>query len=173
MIQAAGKPSEPESELAKGKDEAMISIRKSETADTRTCDFANVTKCTLLNSSVQHIADVRRGLAFFQSMISEAATNHDPDKLTDIDSFHADFVTGFKETSWWDQHRKLNRHHLTMADGVPPDVNLIDVLDFITDCVMAGMARSGSVYDLKLPPELLERAFQNTVAMLKSQIVVE
>ena len=38
---------------------------------------------------------------------------------------------------------------------------------------MAGMARSGSVYPLKLPPELLERAFQNTVERLKSQVVVE
>jgi len=36
----------------------MIVIRKSETADTRTCDFANVTKETLLKSSVQHIGDV-------------------------------------------------------------------------------------------------------------------
>ena len=30
----------------------MIEIRKSETADTRSCDFANVSKQTLLNSSV-------------------------------------------------------------------------------------------------------------------------
>jgi hypothetical protein len=52
-------------------------------------------------------------------------------------------------------------------------VNLIDVLDFIADCVMAGMARSGSVYPLHLSPELLERAFQNTVALLKSQVTVE
>ena len=47
-----------------------------------------------------------------------------------------------------------------------------DVLDFIADCVMAGMARSGSVYELKLPTELLERAFQNTVELLKAQVVV-
>ena len=60
-----------------------------------------------------------------------------------------------------------------MEDGIPADVNLIDVLDFIADCVMAGMARSGSVYPLKLSPELLERAFQNTVELLKAQVVVE
>jgi hypothetical protein len=81
-------------------------------------------------------------------------------------------VTGFAQTGWWDRHRKLNRHHLTMADGIPDNVNLIDVLDFIADCVCAGMARSGSVYPLNLPPELLERAFQNTVELLKSEIVV-
>lgn len=150
----------------------MIEIRKSETADTRTCDFANVTKETLLASSKQHIGDVRLGLAFFRRMLNDAAANHDPDKLTDIDGFHADFVTGFKQTGWWDRHRQLNRHHLNMADGVRDDVNLIDVLDFIADCVMAGMARSGSVYPLKLSPELLESAFQNTVELLKREVVV-
>ena len=151
----------------------MIQIQKSETADTRTCDFANVSKETLLASSKQHIRDVRRALDFFMARVCEAGQVHDPDKITDIDSFHADFVTGFKQTGWWDRHRKLNRHHLTQDDGIPDDVNLIDVLDFISDCVMAGMARSGSVYALKLPPELLERAFQNTVEMLKSEVVVE
>lgn len=151
----------------------MIYISKSETADTRTCDFKNVDKQTLLNSSVQHIGDVRRALAFFASMIDEAATRHDTDKLTDIDGFHADFVTGFTQTSWWDRHRQLNRHHLFQDDGIPNDVDLIDVLDLIADCVMAGMARSGSVYDLKLSPELLERAFQNTVTLLKEQVVIE
>jgi hypothetical protein len=151
----------------------MIQIRKSPTADTRTCDFANVSKATLLASSAQHIADVGAALAFFGSLVTRQAVAHDTDKLTDIDGFHADFLTGFKDTGWWDRHRLLNRHHLQQEDGIPADVNLIDVLDFISDCVMAGMARSGSVYPLALPPELLERAFQNTVALLTSQVTVE
>jgi len=151
----------------------MIRIHKSPTADTRTCDFANVTKDTLLASSQQHIADVSSALWFFMTELTAAAKKHDPDKITDIDGFHADFVTGFKQTGWWDRHRKLNRHHLEQPDGCPVDVNLIDVLDYIADCVMAGMARSGSVYPLKLGPELLERAFQNTVELLKREVTVE
>ncbi len=151
----------------------MIRIRKSETADTRTCDFATVSKETLLASSKQHIRDVRKAHQFFRRLLAVAMLNHDPDKLKDIDAFHADFVTGFKEHTWWDRHRSLNRHHLTELDGTPVDVNLIDVLDFIADCVMAGMARSGSVYPLALKPELLERAFQNTVELLKREVTVE
>ncbi len=151
----------------------MIRIQQSQTADTRTCDFVNVTKQTLYDSSVQHIRDVREAHQFFSRKIAEALLAHDTDKLTDIDGFHADFLTGFKVTEWWDRHRKLNRHHLQQEDGIPADVNLIDVLDFIADCVMAGMARSGSVYPLQLPPELLERAFQNTVEMLKHEVVVD
>jgi len=151
----------------------MIRIHPSPTADTRTCDFAHVTKRTLYASSQQHIADVRKALRLFEDLLARAAQTHDPDKLTDLDSFHADFVTGFTQHDWWDRHRRLNRHHLTEPDGVPDDVNLIDVLDFIADCVMAGMARSGSVYPLKLPPDLLERAFQHTVALLTRAVVVE
>ena len=151
----------------------MIKIGKSATADTRTCDYANVSKETLLASSKQHISDVRLALDFFMARVCEAGQRHDTDKLTDIDGFHRDFLTGFTVTEWWNRHRKLNRHHLQQPDGTPVDVNLIDVLDFIADCVMAGMARSGSVYELKLGPELLERAFQNTVALLTSQVVVE
>lgn len=151
----------------------MIKIKKSQTADTRTCDFANVSKETLLASSVQHIGDVGQALAFFSALLTRQAVMHDTDKLTDIDGFHADFLTGFKQQEWWTRHRRLNRHHLQQEDGIPADVNLIDVLDFIADCVMAGMARSGSVYTLKLPPELLERAFQNTVELLKREVVVQ
>lgn len=150
----------------------MIRIHQSKTADTRSCDYANVSKETLLASSHQHIGDVALALAFFRRCLTEAAVRHDVDKITDIDSFHADFVTGFAQTGWWDRHRVLNRHHLGQEDGIPADVNLIDVLDMIADCVMAGMARSGSVYPLALPPELLERAFQNTVELLKAQVEV-
>lgn len=149
-----------------------IVIRPSPTADTRTCDFKAVTRETLLASSHQHIGDVRNALRFFMELLGRALVDHDRDKISDIDGFHADFVTGFEQTGWWDRHRKLNRHHLTQADGIPEDVDLIDVLDHIADCVCAGMARSGGVSPLQLPPELLERAFDNTVAKLKAQIVL-
>jgi hypothetical protein len=151
----------------------MIKIQQSQTADTRTCDFANVSRETLRASSEQHIGDVRVALGFFAQMLHRTAAVHDTDKLTDLDGFHADFITGFTSSGWWERHRSLNRHHLNNDDGIPADVNLIDVLDYIADCVMAGMARSGSVYPLALPPELLERAFQNTVALLKNSVVVE
>lgn len=152
----------------------MIEIKPSPTADTRTCDYKNVTAVELYQSSYQHIQDVHAALTFFADKIMDAATNHDPDKLTDIVGFHHDFVRGFPEgdTPWWDAHRKLNRHHLNQSDGVPEDVNLIDVLDYIADCVMAGMARSGEVYELTMEPEVLMRAFKNTIERLKKEVVV-
>jgi len=150
----------------------MIQIKKSATADTRTCDFANTTKETLAESSRQHIGDVVKALAFFSGQLMERAGGHDYDKLLALDWFHEDFITGFKQTGWWDNHRKIHRHHLNAEDGIPADVNLIDVLEYISDCCMAGMGRSGSVYELKMPPELLQKAFTNTVELLKSQVEV-
>lgn len=152
----------------------MIKIKKSQTADTRTCDYKNVTKETLRKSSIDHILDVQDGLHFFRNQLLEAAAKHDYDKLTQegLKSFHDDFVTGFKRTGWWDNHRKIHRHHLAQADGVPLDVNLIDVLEYITDCVMAGMARSGEVYDISLRKSVLQRAFHNTVELLKQNVEV-
>lgn len=151
----------------------MIKIKKSPTADTHYCDYKATTKDTLYNSSVQHIEDVEKGIRFFKNELTKAALFHDHDKLTDIDQFHEDFLTGFRQTTWWDNHRKVNRHHLLAHDGVPSDVNLIDVMEMIVDCVMAGMARTGRVYPLEIPPVVLQRAFDNTVELLKSNIEVE
>lgn len=150
----------------------MIVIRKSTTADTRTCDHTKVSKHELLHSSIMHIDDVRQGTRFFIEKLYEAAQSHDADKITDIDGFYRDFQTGFEKTEWWDRHRKINRHHLQQEDGVPEDVNLLDVLEMIADCVMAGMARSGSVYPPEISDDVLRRAFDNTVDLLKSQVRV-
>lgn len=150
----------------------MITIRKSKTADTRSCDFTQVSKETLYQSSTQHIDDVRQALKFFGTMLNDAAFVHDFDKLSDIDGFHRDFVTGFEKTEWWTKHKIVNRHHLLEASGVRDDVNLIDVLDMIADCVMAGKARTGDVYPLNIDPAVLMKAFQNTVELLKSQVMV-
>lgn len=150
----------------------MIHIRKSSTADTRTCDVTQVDKATLLNSSRQHIGDVGKAMALFISMLTESAVAHDYDKLTAIDWFYSDFRTKFEQTGWWDNHRKIHRHHLNMADGIPADVNLIDVLEYVADCVMAGMARSGAVHEVLASDELLQTSFRNTVELLKSRVTV-
>lgn len=151
----------------------MITIKKSPTADTRTCDFANTPKEVLLASSHQHIRDVNAGLFFFMERLHAAMELHDWDKIDQIDWFHQDFITGFKQTGWWDNHRKIHRHHLAQEDGVPKDVNLIDIIEYITDCVMAGTARSGTVTEIKMTPELLQLAFQNTIELLKKNVKLE
>lgn len=151
----------------------MIRIQKSETADTRTCDVSKVSKEQLKAASFSHISDVRAALAHFSKKLQEAGERHDFTKLDGIDQFHSDFKTKFEVHEWWDNHRKAERHHIGQDDGVRDDVDLVDVLEFVADCVMAGMARAGSVYDLKLSNEVLQNALKNTTEKLKAEVWVD
>ena len=151
----------------------MITIQPSPSADSRTA-AGNVTKEELLESSKMHISDVQKGMNFFAQMILEAAGNHDHTKLEYIDEFYEDFKTkkdgDFKAGKWFSEHHLTERHHL--LDRCPDDVNLIDVLERIADICMAGMARSGKVYNDALDPAILERAYQNTIQLLLKNIQV-
>lgn len=144
-----------------------IIINKSPTADTRTCDYSKVSKETLLQSSKEHINDVSQGLAYFQNRLKEAAEKHDYTKLSHINEFHKDFQNGFKTKNWYENiHLKNERHHIAHPKGSREDVDLIDVLEFISDGVMAGKARSGEYRKEDLPKGLLDRAFNNTIDKL-------
>lgn len=150
----------------------MIEIKESKTADTRTCDVSKVTKKVLEQSSRQHIQDVKRGLFFFAELLMLAANRHDYTKITDIDQFYADFKTGFKETSWWEMHQKKERHHLSNPEYVQSNVDLLDILEMITDGVMAGIARSGEYRKEEVPDALLRKAFDNTVNLLLHNVTL-
>ena len=68
----------------------MITIQKSPTADTRTCDWSTVTKHQLVLSSLLHIEDVGKGLGLFAAMLVSRAAKHDYDKISEIEQFHSD-----------------------------------------------------------------------------------
>ena len=150
-----------------------IVINPSPTADTRSCDFANVSRSELIKSSVWHIADVKRGLRYISQLLMNIGTAHDADKIEDIYQFHSDFVSGFESTKWWDAHKVKTRHHLQTADGVPDDVNLLDVLECVVDCVMAGKARTGNVTPITIDDQVLQKALANTVNMLMDVVEVK
>jgi hypothetical protein len=114
-------------------------------------------------------------MRYLCGLLDSAAAKHDRDKVTPegLAQFHADFATGFEQTTWWDNHRKINRHHLNEPDGVRDDVDLVDLVEHAVDCATAGMARSGKVYINDLPPEVLQKAFRNTIEKLAFAIKVE
>ena len=153
----------------------MIKIKKSPNADSRTAE-GNTSKSELLGNSVQHIGDVQKGLAWFAEKLIEAGAIHDHTKISGIDDFYDSFSKGltgeaFKAEKWAQLHYLTERHHLN--DHCPEDVTLIDVLERVADITMAGMGRSGKIYDATLDPEILQRAYGNTVKLLADQIVVE
>ena len=77
----------------------------------------------------------------------------------------------FEDGEWYKLHCDNERHHL--LKHCPDDVNLIDVLEMICDCVCAGMARSGCVRDLEIDAEILDRAVRNTVTLLENAVELE
>lgn len=151
----------------------MIKIKKSETADTRTCDYTKVTKEQLLASSKQHISDVRQGIQFFISMLEDASESHDYTKILFIDDFYNDFHNGFKTIDWYKMHQDTERHHLKDPQYIQDDVNLIDVLEMIVDNVMAGKARNGKYREEDIPKDLLIKAYKNTIKLLLDNVEVE
>ena len=140
-----------------------IKIVKSPNADTRSAE-GDVSKEELLNQTLSHILDVRNVGNMLAEKLKDQVIEHDHTKLDYIDEFYQDFVSGkqgaeFKALTWWKKHM-TERHHLN--DSVPEDVNLIDVLEMVIDCTVAGLARSGDVYDITIPNDVLARAINNT-----------
>jgi len=149
-----------------------IVIKKSKTADTRTCDWSKVTRSDLLEASKQHINDVEKGIDYFIDMLVYIRDHHDRTKISQIDKFHEDFKTGFEKTEWWKMHQKEERHHFNNPEYIQENVNLLDIIEQIVDGVMAGMARSGEYRMEPLSNELLQRAYENTAKLLLSKIEV-
>ena len=151
----------------------MIEIKKSPTADSRTAT-GNPTKEDLLQSTIQHINDVQKAMEWMSETLMIISERHDHTKISDINGFYDIYSKKvppdiFKDSKWFKLHL-TERHHLN--DRCPADVNLFDVLERIADITMAGMARSGSIYADTIDPEILVRAYKNTIDLLQSQIKV-
>ena len=80
-------------------------------------------------------------------------------------------IDSFTDGEWYPMHCKTERHHLN--EYCPDDVNLIDVIEMICDCVCAGMARSGNVYPIDISSEILQKAVQNTIEMCVDMVEIE
>jgi len=154
----------------------MISIKTSPNADSRTATEKVSLNILLLNSQ-QHIEDVKHAMDWMADFLKQQSECHDWTKIRYIEEFHHDvkqsqdgFQGDFKQEHWYKDLHLQERHHLN--DKVPDDVNLFDVLERVADCVMAGMARSGSVYEEAISPEMLVKAYCNTIELLKTEVKV-
>lgn len=146
----------------------MINIHKSPEADSRTANEP-LTPVKLRSSTVSHMKDVEAGLNFLSYQLKEKGKHHDHTKIEHFDNFFKALTSGkVKESDWYKLHITEERHHL--KSNVPNDVNLLDVIEHLVDCTMAGLTRSGEIYDIDLSPELLQLAAQNTVELIKNNV---
>ena len=156
-----------------------IKIKRNTLGDTRTATRVP-TFYEMVDSNKSHIEDVSNMMNRIAEMIRLAGVNHDFTKRFDPEKslFYRELcatiegkIDNFINGEWYPMHCKTERHHLN--EYCPDDVNLIDVLEMICDCVSAGLARSGSVRPVEIDADILKRAVDNTVNMLVEVTDVE
>lgn len=152
-----------------------IIIHKNPNGDTRTAP-KDVSFKEFQIANDMHIGDVKSVMCYLAELIQCAGAAHDYTKKMHEELFYSNFLstinngTNFVEDEWYKLHIEQERHHL--LSRCPDDVDLLDVLEMIVDCVCAGMARSGEVRELEIDTKILEKAIQNTVEMIKNEIKV-
>ena len=120
-----------------------------------------------------HINDVQKGCVFLANKIIEAGINHDYTKIPTIDEFMEERKSGIELNvgKWYQAHINDERHHLNVK--CPDDVTLIDVIEKLVDCTMAAIARKGYMTEDIISDEILQKAYKNTVELLKKEVILE
>jgi len=151
----------------------MIKIYKNSNGDSRTAR-QNVSFKEFQQANDMHRQDVKNVMNELSTIIEIRGANHDYTKKTEEELFYKEFTstmisqTDFLKSEWYKLHVEKERHHL--LSRCPEDVNLIDVLEMIADCVCAGIARSGEVRPMEINEELLMKAVNNTSILIQSMI---
>lgn len=155
-----------------------IEIKRNTAGDSRVANKKPTIE-EFVDANWMHRSDVKNIEQFFARELNYRIKDHDWTKVTEPykSMFYRDMrkaIDGemdFMEGEWVVFHyEKYERHHLTRF--CPDDVNMIDVLEMIFDCVAAGAARHGKVYDVEIPAEILTKAVSNTVDWLTDNIKV-
>ena len=154
----------------------IIYIKPSPNADSRTAkgkvSFEDFCKATDM-----HRQDVRNILKDIALRIDRAGELHDYTKKEKEEEFYKSFMAAkeegkdFKKDDWYKYHTHTERHHI--KSYVHDDINLIDVIEMIADCVAAGKARSGKVYDIDIDEKVLMKAFNNTVDLIMKETKID
>lgn len=153
-----------------------VVIYKNPNGDTRTAPKDIVFE-QFQEANDSHIADVEAVMDELGAMLCENGEKHDWTKKKYEKMFYNNFLAtmnygaDFVSAEWYQLHVNTERHHL--LSRCPEDVNLLDVIEMIVDCVCAGKTRSGEIRGLEITPEILERAMRNTVKLVDDMTVVK
>lgn len=157
----------------------FVDIRPNNLGDTRTATKVPTFR-EFADANRMHAEDVNHMMRAIANDIVGRGSNHDFTKSNEPHRslFYRELCAkiegktdSFEAGEWYPMHCKTERHHLN--EHCPDDVNLIDVIEMICDCVCAGAARSGSVYPIEISSEVLQKAVENTVQMCIDSVVIE
>ena len=153
-----------------------IKIKQNTLGDTRTATKVP-TFYEFAESNRSHVNDVSNMMNSIAEEIMSIGAIHDYTKINEPERslFYRELCAtiegktdSFVDGEWYPMHCKTERHHLN--EYCPDDVNLIDVIEMICDCVCAGLARSGNVRPIEIDADILKRAVNNTVKILAEAV---
>lgn len=148
-----------------------ILIKKNTNGDTRVAKGVPTFE-DFQDANFDHRFEVEQTMTWLADHIELRGSQHDWTKTKYALEFYNDFCAclengdlHFEHMPWYDEiHIKQERHHLNSR--CPEDVNLIDVIEMICDCVCAGIARSGSYRPVEISNDILQKAVANTAQLL-------
>ena len=155
----------------------VVEINKLPNTNSREAKKGNISFEDFSNETNIHREDVKNVLYFLASKLEEAGDKHDWTKKERERQFYDSFTAAkekgldFKKDAWYKYHVTTERHHI--ASHVAKDINLIDVIEMISDCCCAGLARSGEIRDIEIKPDVLMKAFNDTVQLTKDSIELD
>ena len=155
----------------------VVEINKLPSTNSREAKKGNISFEDFSNETNIHREDVKNVLYFLASKLEEAGDKHDWTKKERERQFYDSFTAAkekgldFKKDAWYKYHVTTERHHI--ASHVAKDINLIDVLEMISDCCCAGLARSGEIRDIEIKLDVLMKAFNDTVQLTKDSIKLD
>jgi len=153
-----------------------IKIKHNPNGDTRTVTEPASFK-EFHKANVDHISDVQKVMNRIARMICNKGFYHDYTKLESEDLFYENYLDDiinkkdFVSNTWYQKHIHAEKHH--PFSYCHDDINLLDIIETIVDCICAGKARSGEIRPLEFDEEILKKAVANTVKLIDEMIEVE
>ena len=154
----------------------MSIIYKNSNGDTRTAP-KNVTFKEFQKANDMHREDVKNTMNEVAFLLMKKGKKHDWTKKDYEEMFYNNFLstlnngTSFIEDEWYQLHIEKEKHHL--FSKCHDDVDLLDVIEMVVDCVCAGKARSGEIRGLEINQEILDKALKNTVKKINEMVKCE
>ena len=147
----------------------MIKIKHNPNGDTRSAP-KDITFEQFHEANISHISDVDTVMYALSQVLKMMGERHDWTKLEYEDLFYKNFLstmnegTDFVNDKWYQLHIEAERHHPFSL--CHEDINLLDIIETIVDCVCAGKARTGKIRPLEFNDEILRKAVKNTVDLI-------
>ena len=152
----------------------IVEIDKSPNADSRTADKGKVSFEDFSKATDMHREDVKNVIYELARRLREIGDKHDWTKKEQEDEYYDSYVTSkkngtdFHKSDWYKNHVKEERHHIKYH--VAADINLLDILEVICDHCCDELVEKGKVGKMDIDEDVLMKAFNNTVELVKSFI---